>query len=34
MYTVYDRIFGEFPAKNIVHAPCVCGRGQLFLQVN
>jgi len=23
IYTVYDRIFGDFPAKNTVHAPCI-----------
>jgi len=24
MYTVYDRIFGDFPAKSTVYTPCKC----------
>jgi len=29
--TVYDRIFGEFPAKNTVHIPYIYGLGQPLL---
>ena len=25
---VYDRIFGDFPAKNTVHTPYIYGSGQ------
>jgi len=28
IYTVYDRIYGEFPAKNTVYTPCIYGSGQ------
>jgi hypothetical protein len=28
MYTVYDRIFGDFPAKNTVCTPYIYGSGQ------
>jgi hypothetical protein len=30
MYTVYDRIFGDFPAKNAVHTPYIYGSGQPY----
>jgi len=29
-YTVYDRIFGEFPAKNTVYTPYIYGSGQPY----
>jgi hypothetical protein len=28
--TVYDRIFGNFPAKNTVYTPNICGSGQPY----
>jgi len=28
IYTVYDRIFGDFPAKNTVYTPYIYGSGQ------
>jgi hypothetical protein len=28
IYTVYDRIFGDFPANNTVHTPYTYGSGQ------
>jgi len=31
MYTVYDRIFGDFPAKNTVYTPYIYGSGQPYL---
>jgi len=24
VYTVYDRVYGKFPAKNTVYTPCIC----------
>jgi hypothetical protein len=30
MYTVYDRIYGNFLAKNIVYAPYIYGSGQPY----
>ena len=30
IYTVYDRIFGDFPAQNTVYTPCIYGSGQLL----
>ena len=30
IYTVYDRIFGDFPAKSIVYTPYVHGSGQPY----
>jgi hypothetical protein len=33
IYTIYDRIFGDFPAKNTVDAPCIYGYGQPFIFV-
>jgi len=33
IYTVYDRIFGDFPAKNTVHTPYIYGSGQPHLCV-
>ena len=29
IYTVYDRIFGDFPAKDTVYAPYIHGSGVL-----
>jgi hypothetical protein len=29
-YTVYDRIFGDFPAKNTVRTPYIHGSGQPY----
>jgi hypothetical protein len=31
MYSVYDRIFGDFPAKNTVYTPYIYGSGQPYL---
>ena len=31
VYAVYDCIFGEFPAKNTVHAPYMYGSGQPYI---
>jgi hypothetical protein len=31
VYTVYDRIFGDFPAKNTVHTPYIHGSGQPYV---
>jgi hypothetical protein len=31
MYTVYDRMFGDFLAKNTVHALYVTGSGQPYV---
>ena len=31
IYTVYDRIFGDFPAKNTVYTPYIYGSGQLYI---
>jgi len=31
IYNVYDRIFGEFPAKNTVYTPYIYGSGQPYL---
>ena len=31
MYTVYDRIFGDFPAKNAVYTPYLYGYGQPYI---
>jgi hypothetical protein len=31
IYTVYDRIFGEFPAKNTVYTPYMYGFGQPYI---
>jgi len=28
IYTIYDRIFGDFPAKNTVYTPYIYGSGQ------
>jgi hypothetical protein len=30
IYTVYDRIFGEFPAQNTVYTPYIYGSGQPY----
>ena len=30
VYTVYDRIIGDFPAKNTVYAPYIYGSGQRY----
>jgi hypothetical protein len=30
IYTVYDRIFGDFPAKNTVYVPYMYGSGQRY----
>jgi len=30
IHTVYDRIFGDFPAKNTVYTPYIYGSGQLY----
>jgi len=30
IHTVYDRIFGDFPAKNTVYAPYIHGSGQPY----
>jgi len=30
IYTVYDRIFGDFPAKNTVYTPYIYGSGQPY----
>jgi len=30
IYTVYDPIFGVFPAKSTVYTPCVYGSGQPY----
>jgi hypothetical protein len=30
MHTVYDRIFGDFPAKNTVYTPYIYGSGQPY----
>ena len=30
IYTVYDRIFGDFPAKDSVYAPYIYGSGQPY----
>ena len=32
IYAVYDRTFGDFPAKNTVFTPCICGSGQPYLR--
>ena len=32
IYTVYDRIYGDFPAKNTVYTPYIYGYGQLYLR--
>jgi hypothetical protein len=32
MYTLYDRIFGDFPAKNTVYTPYIYGSGQPYTQ--
>ena len=31
MYTVYDRIFCDVPAKNTVYKPCIYGSGQPYI---
>ena len=31
MHTVYDRKFGDFPAKNTVCTPYIYGSGQPYL---
>ena len=31
IYTVYDRIYGEFPAKSTVYTPYIYGSGQPYL---
>ena len=31
IYTVYDRIFGDFPAKNTVYTPYIYGSGQPYI---
>jgi len=31
IYTVYDRIFGDFPVKNTVYTPYINGPGQPYL---
>jgi len=28
IYSVYDRIFGDFPAQNYIYTPYKCGSGQ------
>jgi len=33
IYTVYDRIFCDFPAKNIIHTPYIYGSGQPYIFV-
>jgi hypothetical protein len=34
MYSVYDRIFGGFPAKNTVYTPYIYGSGQPYIYVS
>ena len=31
IYTVYDRIFGDFPAKNTVYTPYIYGSVQPYM---
>ena len=31
IYTVYDRIFGDFPAKVTVHTPYIYGSGHPYI---
>ena len=31
LHTVYDRIFGDFPANNTVHTPYIYGSGQIYM---
>ena len=31
IYTVYDRIFDDFPAKNTVYTPYIYGSGQPYI---
>jgi hypothetical protein len=31
IYTVYDHIFGDFPAKNTVYTPYIYGSGQPYV---
>ena len=33
IYTVHDSLFGDFPAKNTVYKPYICGSGQPFVCV-
>jgi len=34
LYTVYDRVFGYFPAKNTVYSPYLYGSGQPYIFCN
>jgi len=34
IYTVYDRIFGEFPAKNTIYTTYLYGSGQPYLYMH
>jgi len=34
IYTVYDRIYGDFPAKNTVYTPYIYGSGQPYACMN
>jgi hypothetical protein len=34
IYTVYDRVFGDFPARNTIYTPYMYGSGQPYKYVD